>query len=317
MNRRLRKSLKTIGVLCVPVLLRIFVFEIYLIPSDSMRNTLVSGDIVLVNKLEVGTRIQKDSSGIYKRSWSVGCVELGDIIVFNYPESDSVYAHHPQKSYFKKKVKQGVKSARADTSKFGSLAYVPVKLRQPYIKRCVALPGDSLEIIDRELFINGTLYKEPCELIPARYKAKNTPINDKNVKAKSDFTWCFPHSKTFWWDKNYLGPLYIPRKGDTLKINTESIKLYRRIIENYEYNNLTVIEGDIYINKIRTDCYVVKQNYYFAMGDNRDGSIDSRVWGFVPADHLIGTVNRVVISYKLSKDSENRLRWNRMFKKLL
>lgn len=128
----------------------------------------------------------------------------------------------------------------------------------------------------------------------------------------------FPHSPEYAWNKDFFGPLTVPAKGMTVQLNPKNIVLYEQIIRQYENNKLQVKDGKIYINDKIATSYTFKMNYYFMMGDNRHNSADSRFWGFVPEDHIVGKASFVWLSvdkYKTWGD-KGKIRWNRMFKKI-
>jgi len=125
----------------------------------------------------------------------------------------------------------------------------------------------------------------------------------------------FPHNPAYPWNLDNFGPLYIPKKGDTLKLDSTNIVLYNRLIDAYELNDLEVINGKIFINGKETSEYVVKMDYYWMMGDNRHNSADSRVWGFVPDDHIVGKAVFVWLSLDPDKGLfDGKIRWNKMFR---
>ena len=130
----------------------------------------------------------------------------------------------------------------------------------------------------------------------------------------------YPITRYYGWTRaNYAtniaqGGMWIPKKGVTLKLNMFNLPVYERCIRNYERNDLHVRDGKIFINGKQTDSYTFKMDYYWMMGDNRDNSLDSRYWGFVPEDHIVGTPMFVIISFDEDKPLFSGIRWNRIFK---
>ena len=125
----------------------------------------------------------------------------------------------------------------------------------------------------------------------------------------------FPHDPRYTWNKDNFGPLVIPQKGVTVELNDSTIVLYDKIIRNYELNDLKVADGKIYINGKVATSYTFQQNYYFMMGDNRHNSADSRYWGFVPEDHIVGKPVLVWLSLdKFKQWGDGKIRWSKMFR---
>ncbi len=227
----------------------------------------------------------------------------------------------------------------------------PIDKKDHYIKRCVAQAGDSLLIKDRAIYINGQKQKDPIHRQfkyiarkPLKISKKRLEdwgissaygrgliyfLDDQQVKKindasgekilevavnKNDPT-LFPNDPKHFnsWSLDNYGPIWIPQKDKTVSITPENIALYRRIIDVYENNDLKVKNGKIFINGKETDSYTFKQNYYWAMGDNRHNSEDSRFWGFVPEDHMVGKPLFIWFSTKNGSMS-NGINWNRIFR---
>ena len=139
--------------------------------------------------------------------------------------------------------------------------------------------------------------------------------NNFEPAGKYDYS-VFPHDSRYKWNKDNFGPLYIPKKGATVKITLDVLPLYQRIIEHYENNKFEVKDSSIYINGKLTTEYTFKMNYYFMMGDNRHNSLDARFWGFVPEDHIIGKPIFIWLSLDENKTGFSSIRWSRMFRKV-
>ncbi len=265
---------------------RIFLFQIYSVPSDSMSNSLLSGDYVVVNKLAYGARIPITPLSIpgtnfyfdaialpYLRIPGYSTPQRNDIIVFNFPLD----------------------------------RYVPIDCRQPYIKRCLALPGDTIAADLGIILVNGAKTIETDSVL-CRYVNEQTGeylYLTKQAAKKSNFTLLplngsvyrpvyFPNNGLIKWNADNFGPLLVPKKGMIIKLTPENILLYRTAIEVYEGNTFKSEGSKVLINSIPATSYTFKMDYYFVVGDNRYNSIDSRFWGFVPQNHLIGKFSFVL-----------------------
>lgn len=253
----------------------------------------------------------------------------------------------------------------------------PVDKRENFIKRCVGISGDKLQVIDQKVYINGkelpsapgaefffkiktkglTLNKktfekyditEPTSSNPNRPFEHDYNFNDSTYllmittdvaeKLKSlpyvssvtriNFPWylyyptkelfeskLFPFDSTYKWEVDNYGPVNIPKVGETVTLTSKNIALYRRIIGIYEGNKLLEKDGKIFINSKETTSYTFKMNYYWMMGDNRHNSMDSRYWGFVPEDHIVGKAVFVWLSLDPNKSLfEGKIRWSKMFR---
>ena len=251
--------------------------------------------------------------------------------------------------------------------------YKPIDKKTNYVKRAVGIAGDTLEIIDGYVYINGEKNNLPDRaklqfsyLVETKNasnfnpnvmvnnyditdqfgkinnttyqfmgiselsldKLRNNPNvksikkayalnggvleNDSLVKGSRDFS-VFPQNNNFNWNNDFFGPIYIPKENSTIQINKKNIPIYKRVIDVYENNDLKIKGDKIFINGIETDKYTFKQDYYWMMGDNRGNSQDSRSWGFVPFDHVVGKPIFTWLSIDYNKKGLNKIRWDRMF----
>ncbi len=233
----------------------------------------------------------------------------------------------------------------------------PVDRRDNYIKRCVGLPSDSIQLINSFLYINGRP-EEPKQGQLKEYRVVSTnPFNKKALKrldiemdnfsqqsgneyiislnkeqveaikklscvtdvelmVRKDhqhFNETYPNKSYYNWTIDNFGPIYIPKKDATVQLTMETLPLYSRIISVYEGNILEVKDSVIYINNKIADSYTFKMNYYWMMGDNRHSSWDSRNWGYVPEDHIIGRPRLVWLSLDKEKNFPTNIRFKRMF----
>lgn len=324
-------------------LIRMFFIEAYTIPTSSMEKSLLIGDFLFVSKVSYGARVPNTPLSFpfthhsfpqilgggksylewikwpYRRLPGLGKIKNNDVVVFNYPMED----------------------------------FRPVDKRENYIKRCVGIPGDTIQVIDRVLHINGKANTEP-EKRQFMYKVRTdgSAINPK-IKEKLDITedgqdpffgyymrltsetsdkigklpnvvscepitiekavyqeHIFPHNEIFPWNVDNFGPLAIPKEGQTVPLNAKNLLLYKRIIEVYEGNELKITGNTVYINGEEAKEYTFKMDYYFMMGDNRHNSADSRFWGFVPEDHIVGKA--VFIWFSFNRE-HGGIRWSRIF----
>jgi signal peptidase I len=316
----------------------------------------------------------------YKKLAGFGVVKRNDIVVFNFPAGDTVVVEQSARSYYSilREYAMGAKSQdiygnnpikswdsymdKARKTVRGSRNFHivdrPVDRRDNYIKRCVAIPGDSLEVRNGDVFINGKpqpdfegiqyeyLVQTNGQPLNPRVMAKygiseeylgiqNNPkyyfplnkINAEKIKKEipnilkverqiygsPDFQ-TFPNSQKFSWSVDQYGPIWIPKKGVKVALTTENLPFFDRIIEAYEGNTLWIKDGTIFINGQPVTEYTFKMDYYFMMGDNRHRSADSRFWGYVPEDHIIGKPKFVWLSTNKDQSFPKSIRWNRFFK---
>lgn len=354
-------------------LIRTFIFEAYTIPTPSMEKTLLVNDFLFVSKISYGPRIPMTPLAVpfthhtlpftkyskayseavhwkYRRLPGFSDVKRYDVVVFNFPEGDTVALENQDQSYY-----QMVRAFGRDAVwEQNHVISRPVDKRENYIKRCMGVAGDTLSIKDGVVFINGQQAPIPPEserrywvtttgdaLNPSRldemdidpgtdgpydsakYRYNLTPAAAATLKSwpvvtnlvpfvnpSAEEVAVFPHDTAHYhWTEHNFGPLYIPKKGVTVKIDASNIAFYDRIISVYEGNKLEINNGQISINGKPADSYTFKMNYYWMMGDNRDNSLDSRYWGFVPEDHIVGKAWLIWMSY-----GKGSIRWSRLFR---
>ncbi|MDR2474220.1 MAG: S26 family signal peptidase [Bacteroidales bacterium] len=341
----------------------------------------------------------------YKRLKGPGTVQRYDIVVFNFPAGDTVAINNQVSDYYTICVKTGLdqlyrfgkranitevpyneifnfgrKIVHSDQNQFGEIVFRPVDRRENYVKRCVGLPGDTLQIINTQVYIDGVKLENPKKMQQnylvqtdgtrislENFRRLNVSVEDqrfahpdkaylsgfqpdslgnltlyelplteealtlvkkfsfvKEVKLDTfadpvcplcewkNFTYPLCYNKG--WTVDNYGPIWIPKKGATIQLTADNLPVYERVIRNYENNSLDVKDSVIYINGKLTDSYTFKMDYFWMMGDNRHNSADSRSWGFVPEDHIVG--KPLFIWLSLDKDRgwfDGKIRWSRLF----
>ena len=345
-------------------LIRTFFIEAYTIPSPSMERSLLVGDFLFVSKVNYGPRLPMTPIAFpfahhtmpllntkaywdglelpYYRLPGLQEIKKGDVVVFNYPMD-------------------------ADSPLFR-----PVDKRENFIKRCQGTPGDTLSVVNAQVYVNGkAMPNPPGEQIEYNYvNSSNMPLNPQifrdlnisfydtinkpntptmtvaaantfknysNVKSLAPSItqkgYTDPHNPVYptnpyhpvglmlngkqpdyKWNVDNYGPIIIPKKGWTVKLDSMTFPLYIRCIQVYENNKVEVVGNDVMINGKKADSYTFKLNYYWMMGDNRHDSDDSRFWGFVPEDHIVGKALFIWMSMDDSGSFLSKIRWSRLFR---
>ncbi|AKD04133.1 signal peptidase I [Pontibacter korlensis] len=319
-------------------------FEAYTIPTSSMEKSLLVGDFLFVSKLHYGPRtpvtplqvplthqtvwgtsIKSYSDAIQLPSFRLpGFSEIknGDVVVFNVPTEEQ----HPsdlRTNYIKRCI-----GVAGDT--------VMIQDRQVYINGKVFTTPDKVQYkylvvpeqqLSQKFFRDRNIRVEEVGLVDKGYVMDITPEEAKQLRTltfiKDVRLWEYPRtenelfpnaSKEYDWSTDSYGPLYVPKKGATIAITPETLTLYEKVILNYEHNSASVTDdGTLLIDSKEVQEYTFKQDYYFMMGDNRHNSQDSRYWGFVPEDHIVGKAVFVWMSIDDQESFLNKIRWSRLF----
>lgn len=298
---------------------------------------------------DLGESYLKNPSLPYYRLPAIEKIDRNEPVVFNWPAGDSVIIT-PQRSWAVSQLKQqsggGIPPGVETITR-------PVDKKDHYIKRCVGLPGDSLSIRGGQIYINGAAIQNPTHRqFLYQVTPQNVNLKKMEEWGVSDFSLAnqgfffldddqvqkikslgpnykverypqdnrmpgqvFPNDAKRYggWTIDDFGPIYIPKKGVTTPLNLDNLPFYTRIISAYEGNKLEVRDGKIFINGQETNSYTFKQDYYWMMGDNRHNSEDSRFWGYVPEDHIVGKPLFIWFSTK-NGSFRDGINWNRIFK---
>lgn len=332
----------------VASIIRTFTFQAYIIPTSSMEKTMRVGDFLVVNKYKYGVRLPLTPLSVplvhdkipftdlpsylqwmrlpLMRLPALQEIERNDIVVFNYPMDEA-----------------------------------PIDKKSNYVKRCIAIAGDTLFVESGRTYVNSEEVVLP-QNAEGQYSyvvttTSNTPLSQKILSQRYEITDpiyqlnagryrviltdsmqkvvqgftsvaavdklitptlrpesnIFPAKVKKNWNVDHLGPIYVPKAGDVLQLGMDNIYTYERLIRTYEGNFLEIKSDSIYINGKLTNQYQVKQDYYWMMGDNRHNSLDSRYWGFVPHDHILGSPSLIFMSWNAAgANLMDKIRWDRM-----
>lgn len=361
-------------------IIRTFMFEAYVIPTPSMERSLMVGDYLFVSKMSYGPKLPNTPLSFpfvhntmplsqtaksylewikwpYYRFPGITEVKRHDAVVFNYPDGDTVALLKQDQSFYQLIYHYGRDVVFTNPDQFGNITSRPVDKRMNYIKRCIGLPGDTLEIKNQEVYINGKLDPLPVNSqFIYNVKTDGSPINPKvlrklnideqigygqdgiayfltaeaasklreysniisveKMSMPEEFNQdIFPHSNLYPWTIDNYGPIWIPKAGTTVNLTLQNLPFYQRIISAYEGNSLVINGNQIIINGKPATTYTFKQDYYWMMGDNRQNSADSRYWGFVPYDHIVGKAVFVWLSLDKNRGwFDGKIRWNKLFR---
>lgn len=383
-----------------------FFFQNFGIPSSSLEKTMLIGDYLWVNKLSYGPRMPMTPLAFplvhneifghksysetptlgYHRLRGLGKVERNDLVVFNFPAGDTVALRMPNPDYYSLCKIYGREAIHNNPKEFGEVVYRPIDRRDHYVKRCIGMPGETIQIINNQVYINGkalvnpkylqlnylvqtngtVIGKEILDALEINYRdvsevpiaSDNSatdsvitaqtglkPIDDSHIygrvyhipltqemkqklgsepyvkaiiveqlpQMEGDFV--YPLDLNKGWNRDNYGPLMIPRAGLRVELTPDNLKTYARCIHAYEGHRLEVqADGTALINGQPATHYTFSQDYYFMMGDNRHNSADSRAWGFVPEDHIVGKPAFIWMSLNDEQSwFSGRIRWSRLF----
>lgn len=273
------------GIVVLWLLAQVFCVTSFHIPSDSMEPALLAGDVILVDKLTYGARLFNVMDAVagkqveIKRLLGMGGMRRNDIVVFNYP--------------CPKQWKR-----------------IEMDVMQYYVKRCVALPGDTFRIVNGRYKVDG--YAGTLGYVDAQDRFMAL-INEQALADDAIGVRAYPEDSLIRWTVKEFGPLYIPKSGAAIPMDGRTVKLYGNIVEWERQGNLRHEAGNVYLGDSLIAEYRFLKNYYFMAGDRAENSKDSRYWGLLPEEYIVGKAVRI---WKSVDKRTDRVRWNRIFKKI-
>ncbi|NQX42483.1 signal peptidase I [Pedobacter steynii] len=359
-------------------IIRVFFIEAYTIPTASMERSLLVGDFLFVSKVNYGARIPMTPiafpfahhtmpitgtkaywDGVewkYRRLPGLSDIKRNDVVVFNYPQGDTVALEYQDQDYYQMVRSLGWKQVNSQFT----IVSRPVDKRENYIKRCIGIAGDTVSMKNGLVYLNGkpeklkntgqigyevvfktqdvnfsvfedmgfNVSEEISPMSQNSYQFTGTEPMMEKVR-KLDFVQSvkeltevdqkrdgdiFPYDPNRNWNVDNFGPIILPKRGWTVKLDSATMPLYERSIRIYEGNKVEKSGKGWLINGVPADSYTFKMNYYWMMGDNRHKSADSRYWGFVPEDHIVGKALFIWMSYDTNGSFFSKIRWNRLLK---
>lgn len=299
----LREWIETIvSAVTFVIIFRNLFFGFFVVPTGSMEDEVMAGEYIVASNLHYGPRLPmtlgvpllnipiKIFNFPYYRLPGFSSIQRGDVVVFNLPAEEA-----------------------------------PVDYKTPYLKRLIGMPGDSLRIVDKKVLINNKALPQKDKMQQMwniKYNDGNNVVSESMTQAEAQAMvqkgyidavtpyildqnqtlpdQIFPKGRP--WNQHQYGPIWIPKAGKTVTLTEENWPLYYRIITNYEGHQAQNLgNGQFEIDGVKTNRYTFKMNYYWMMGDNRDDSLDSRFWGFVPENHIVAKALFVLFSFDLKE----------------